>query len=444
MTVHPTHAAFVQEGVAWMAFCPDGMTWSPGTFRLLGLPEQGFAPNLDLFMSFVPAEDRSIRQDLLDLADGRRLDRISFRLVPRTGPDRFVTAVQLEVVEASQERRLCLLDLTDDRHRSREVVRASDLLSTILRCSGEGIVLFRADGIVERANAPAARILGSGPLEGICLWDRFPGLSADPIGRLALDGDGGTAEDERWIPALGRWLSYGLARSHEGCIFVFRDRDEVAGLKASLVETSERWASAVSAAGAAMFEADTEEGRIWFTGEPGSGADPVRVDVSQRIGAADRHRLIAALRSAEGDGRSVVLDIRMADREGERIWRLRAMPVGSRSARRRRVTGLALEISRWAEQPDQGPAGCADLRHPPVTGGQVRAARGALRWSVRELAEQSDVSVATINRFEACSRTILARDRSVSALEAILTERGIVFFRHGDRPALAFDPASVA
>lgn len=73
-----------------------------------------------------------------------------------------------------------------------------------------------------------------------------------------------------------------------------------------------------------------------------------------------------------------------------------------------------------------------------LTGSQVRAARGALRWSVRELAEHSDVSVATINRFEAGSKAVTARDTSVAALERVLIASGIEFFAHEDgRPALA-------
>lgn len=51
-----------------------------------------------------------------------------------------------------------------------------------------------------------------------------------------------------------------------------------------------------------------------------------------------------------------------------------------------------------------------------ISGAQIRAARGILKWSVRELAEVSGISVSTIKRVEASDDI---PDTKVSILEAL-------------------------
>lgn len=63
-----------------------------------------------------------------------------------------------------------------------------------------------------------------------------------------------------------------------------------------------------------------------------------------------------------------------------------------------------------------------------LSSGQSRAARGWLGWSVRDLAEASEVSSATINRFEADPTETVIRQSSVSAIRRSLEARGIAFF----------------
>ncbi|WP_424830618.1 helix-turn-helix domain-containing protein [Ruegeria sp.] len=62
-----------------------------------------------------------------------------------------------------------------------------------------------------------------------------------------------------------------------------------------------------------------------------------------------------------------------------------------------------------------------------VTGKQIRAARGALNWSVRQLAEQSGVGAATISRYEAVDGVPQSRKDNLHKLRRTLESRGIRF-----------------
>jgi transcriptional regulator with XRE-family HTH domain len=58
---------------------------------------------------------------------------------------------------------------------------------------------------------------------------------------------------------------------------------------------------------------------------------------------------------------------------------------------------------------------------------QLRMARAALNWTVRELEQKSGVGRNTISRYEAGSDVLAS---SLELLENTLTEAGIVFFEH--------------
>ena len=60
---------------------------------------------------------------------------------------------------------------------------------------------------------------------------------------------------------------------------------------------------------------------------------------------------------------------------------------------------------------------------------QLRMARAALNWTVRDLEERSLVGRNTISRYEA-GNDVLAS--SIEKLEEVLTDEGIIFF-DGDR-----------
>ena len=62
-----------------------------------------------------------------------------------------------------------------------------------------------------------------------------------------------------------------------------------------------------------------------------------------------------------------------------------------------------------------------------VTGDQIRAARGALNWSVRELAARSGVATATIVRYETEVGVPKSRKDNLAMLKTALEAAGIEF-----------------
>lgn len=74
-----------------------------------------------------------------------------------------------------------------------------------------------------------------------------------------------------------------------------------------------------------------------------------------------------------------------------------------------------------------------------LTGVQIRMARNALRWSVRELAEISAVSTSTIARAEAGDGVPGTTRANLAALKAALEAAGIDFVGSAqDRPGVRF------
>ena len=62
-----------------------------------------------------------------------------------------------------------------------------------------------------------------------------------------------------------------------------------------------------------------------------------------------------------------------------------------------------------------------------LTGVQIRMARNALRWSVKDLADQSDVSTSTITRAELVDGEPTTTRANLLALKNTLEAAGIEF-----------------
>jgi transcriptional regulator with XRE-family HTH domain len=63
-----------------------------------------------------------------------------------------------------------------------------------------------------------------------------------------------------------------------------------------------------------------------------------------------------------------------------------------------------------------------------ITGAQLGAARKRLGWTYRELAQRCGVSLGSITRLTMCPEWPLrARPETVSAIERVLEEAGVVF-----------------
>jgi transcriptional regulator with XRE-family HTH domain len=76
-----------------------------------------------------------------------------------------------------------------------------------------------------------------------------------------------------------------------------------------------------------------------------------------------------------------------------------------------------------------------------ITGLQIRAARGALRWSAAKLADMSGVSVPTIQRLEQTDLVPPSRASSLVAIQQALEAAGIEFIgAPTDRPGIRVGP----
>ena len=74
-----------------------------------------------------------------------------------------------------------------------------------------------------------------------------------------------------------------------------------------------------------------------------------------------------------------------------------------------------------------------------ITVPQIRAARALLGWTVRELAHQAVVSVATVNLIEDARGLRSTSTGNVAAIQATLEAAGIEFLS-GDAPGVTLRP----
>ncbi len=76
-----------------------------------------------------------------------------------------------------------------------------------------------------------------------------------------------------------------------------------------------------------------------------------------------------------------------------------------------------------------------------LTGVQIRMARHALRWSVKDLADQSDVSTSTITRAETIDGVPTTTRANLLALKNTLEAAGIEFIGSpDDGPGIRLQP----
>jgi transcriptional regulator with XRE-family HTH domain len=66
-----------------------------------------------------------------------------------------------------------------------------------------------------------------------------------------------------------------------------------------------------------------------------------------------------------------------------------------------------------------------------ITGAQIRAARGLIRWSAHELAERAKLGVATIRRSEAADGEPLVTVANAAAIRRALEKAGVEFTNGG-------------
>jgi transcriptional regulator with XRE-family HTH domain len=78
-----------------------------------------------------------------------------------------------------------------------------------------------------------------------------------------------------------------------------------------------------------------------------------------------------------------------------------------------------------------------------ITGGQVRAARGFLKWSIADLALKSGVSAPTIQRLEQSDGIPGTKAQTLVDLRTAFEEAGLEFIGTPDNgPGVRFKPKS--
>jgi hypothetical protein len=74
-----------------------------------------------------------------------------------------------------------------------------------------------------------------------------------------------------------------------------------------------------------------------------------------------------------------------------------------------------------------------------ITGGQIRAARAALKWSANTLSKKAGVGIQTVIRFEAVDGIPPSRSSTLQGVQAALEAAGIEFIgAPTDRPGIRF------
>jgi PAS domain S-box-containing protein len=186
----------------------------------------------------------------------------------------------------------------------------------------------------------------------------------------------------------------------------------------------------------------------WSTRPDGTGNDPAWLRLSgqrtedalhagwtEAVDTADRSEVQRAWREAIGARRLYVVECRLVPEDGQRRWfRLRAAPVlgPDGSVREWIWTGEDIHERRLTPLLHSAMEGPRQL-----AGAQIRAARGLLNWSVRDLSQASGVSPSVIRRLEEFNAAPSAREERMGDIQAAFEASGVEFLFPSDgKPAV--------
>ncbi len=119
---------------------------------------------------------------------------------------------------------------------------------------------------------------------------------------------------------------------------------------------------------------------------------------------------------------SLRFEHRVRQRDNSYRWaRTVVVPVFSRRGEPMELVGLSTDIEMEKRYSP------SSARPKQMTGAQLRAARGMLAWSVKDLAEKAGVSPTTIRRYEQVNGLINSSDAALEAIERTLSQADIEF-----------------
>jgi len=135
----------------------------------------------------------------------------------------------------------------------------------------------------------------------------------------------------------------------------------------------------------------------------------------------DRQGAVGAWNVAVANRARYEFEYRLRRADNVYRWvRARAIPVFRKDGSVREWVGVCIDIH---DQKLWSPP----RRESPVTGAQLRAARGILNWSVRDLAEAARISASTIRRLEEINGPSLEPEPALTPLTEAFEKAGVEF-----------------
>ena len=182
----------------------------------------------------------------------------------------------------------------------------------------------------------------------------------------------------------------------------------------------ERYRALVKATGAVVWSAKSD-GRIYqvIDCEHNGQLDAVALDSGlEFVHPDDRDRIISVREQAGRERRSYVVVHRVSQADGSFKWkRSTGLPLIDDGGNIKEWLGVSIDLERGQRGGNQA-----------ITGAQIRAARGLVRWSVMDLAQAAGISRATIRRLEELDAASSQADPALLSIEAALSKAGVEFF----------------
>lgn len=239
----------------------------------------------------------------------------------------------------------------------------------------------------------------------------------------------------RWLLNRGETL-FNSAGRPERAIGMMQDVTGHREAVQSLRICGERYRSLALAANAMVWTA-RPDGQVTDFSQPAAPNSSTLVQYTgdrwqELIYPDDLPGTIAAWSSAVAAQVPYAFEHRLRGPNGAYRWhRSRAMPVMRAGDAVQEWVGISIDIHDQKIWP-----GTTDTTSG-LTGFQIRAGRGLLRWSVRDLTEKSGVSPGIIRRIEDQEGPLQAADDTVRAIQAAFIGAGVEFlFPPDGKPAV--------
>lgn len=184
----------------------------------------------------------------------------------------------------------------------------------------------------------------------------------------------------------------------------------------------ERYRALVKATGAVVWSAKSD-GRIYqvINCDHNGELNAIAMDDGwlEFVHSDDRERITRAREEASRERRSYAVVHRLRQADGGFKWkRSTGLPLLDDGGNIKEWLGVSVDLERGT---DRG-------GNKAITGAQIRAARGLVRWSVMDLAQAAGISRATIRRLEELDGASSQVDPALLSIEAALSKAGVDFF----------------